>query len=256
MSRAPGFARRFWPVWAVGFVGVAALMLQAPPALLLERTPPLRELPEVAIRLLLLVNPLILVTVMAAAGAAVAHRVGLRSALAGDADARWDAGTALAAGAGLSAVLLALDAVFAGALGPGWRQVAAQAAAAPWLPALLLGVLYGGMAEEVMMRWGLMSLVVWGAARLHRRVAGGGGLPPAAAVWVGIATASVLFGLSHLPALAQSVELSAPIVVRTVGLNLLAGIVYGWLFWRRSLETAMLAHATTHVGFALARLLG
>ena len=35
--------------------------------------------------------------------------------------------------------------------------------------------------------------------------------------------------------------------------NLLAGMAYGWLFWRRSLETAMLAHATTHIGLALGR---
>lgn len=29
----------------------------------------------------------------------------------------------------------------------------------------------------------------------------------------------------------------------------LGGVVFGWLYWRRSLETAMVAHATVHVGF-------
>ena len=64
---------------------------------------------------------------------------------------------------------------------------------------LALGVLYGGLAEEVMMRWGLMS--------------------------------AVLFALTRV-----------------------AGRVYGWLFWRRGLEASMASHASTHLGFALARI--
>lgn len=92
---------------------------------------------------------------------------------------------------------------------------------------------------------------------VQRRVRGGSpGQPSALVAWLAIAVAAAVFALGHLPALAQSLELSAPVVARTLGLNLLAGLAYGWLFWRRSLETAMLAHATTHVGFALARWVG
>jgi membrane protease YdiL (CAAX protease family) len=36
--------------------------------------------------------------------------------------------------------------------------------------------------------------------------------------------------------------------VRTVLLNALGGVLFGWLFWRRSLEVAMVAHAAFHVG--------
>ena len=40
-------------------------------------------------------------------------------------------------------------------------------------------------------------------------------------------------------------------VLRVVSLNALAGLFFGWLFWRYHLEAAMLAHASAHVGFAL-----
>jgi membrane protease YdiL (CAAX protease family) len=252
-SHASRFARRFLPVWGIGLLGVAAVLLQAPPAALIASTPGLRELPELAVRLLLLVNPLILVTLMAAVGAACAHRAGLRSALAGDRRARLDARLSVSLGVAVAVALPLIDAAVSGQLGPGWKAVSEQAREAPWLPALLLGVFYGGLAEEVITRWGLMSLAVWLVLLVQRRrLDGGQPLPPLAA-WIGITLAAAVFAAGHLPALAQSVELSGPIVARTLGLNLLAGMAYGWLFWRRSLESAMLAHATTHIGFAVGR---
>lgn len=255
-SCGPGFARRFLAVWGVGLVGVAALLLQPPPPALLEAQPALRELPAVALRLLLLVNPLVLLTALAAIGAVCAPRVGFRSVLAGDALARLDVLVGLAGGAVLALVITLLDGALAPSLGAAWQQLMAQADAAPWLPALLMGALYGGMTEEVVMRWGLMGLVAWSVMALQRRAGGGAGRASALAAWTGIVVAAAVFAAGHLPALAQSVELSGPVVARTLGLNLLAGIAYGWLFWRRSLETAMLAHATTHLGFALARWVG
>ncbi len=252
-ARQTSFARRFLPVWAIGLVGVLALLMQPPPAELIAGTPALRELPAVVLRLLLLVNPLALVTVAAAVGAVLAHRVGLRSALAGSVDARLDARTAVATGLALAAVLVVADAALANALGPEWRRVAAASDTEPWLPRLTLGLFYGGLTEEVLLRWGLMSLVVWSASRLIRQAGGATGRARDGVVWFGIAASAAVFALGHLPALSQSVELSGPIVARTLGLNGVAGLAYGWLFWRRSLESAMLAHATTHVGLALWR---
>jgi membrane protease YdiL (CAAX protease family) len=42
---------------------------------------------------------------------------------------------------------------------------------------------------------------------------------------------------------------------RSLVWNTLLGGVYGWLFWKRSLEAAMLAHASTHVGMVAMRAL-
>jgi Type II CAAX prenyl endopeptidase Rce1-like len=249
----PAFARRFLPVWALGLLGVLALLTQEPSTKLLEGTPALRQLPDAALRLLLLVNPLILVTVAAALGALLAHRAGLRSAVAGAHGARLDAPMAVAHGLALAAILVGADAVLADRLGLEWRRVMAQREEAPWLPHLTLGLFYGGLAEEVLLRWGLMSLMVWCLHRLLHRSSHAAGQPRDGIVWIGIAASAAVFAAGHLPALGQEVELSGAIVVRTLGLNGLAGLVYGWLFWRRSLESAMLAHATTHVGLALWR---
>ncbi len=228
-------------------------MLQPVPAAVRAQASMPHEVPELALRAQSLLGPLGLVTLAAAVGATVAHRIGLRSALAGDPGARPDLRAALVTGAALAVALAGVDAVLDDRLGPQWHEAAARAADAPHWPALPIGLLYGGLAEEVVMRWGLMSLVAWGLTRaIHHRAPGTSPLPNGVA-WTAVVVCAFAFSAGHLPALAVQVEPTAPIVARTLALNLLAGIAYGWLFWRRGLETAMLAHASTHVGLALAR---
>lgn len=245
--------RRFLPVWAAGTLGVLALWLQEPPAALLEQAPQLRQLPEAGLKAVLLINPLLIVTALAAVGAALAHRVGLRSRLAGHPDAELAPTQALAAGLGVAAVLAVADAALAGSLGDEWRRAAAQAQAAPTWPALAIGVLYGGLAEEVMLRWGVMSLIAWALWRLLQRSPAEATQPSDRVMWTAIVLSALVFGLAHLPAVAQVAPLSPALVGRTIALNALGGVVYGWLFWRRGLESAMLAHASTHLGMALSR---
>jgi membrane protease YdiL (CAAX protease family) len=43
---------------------------------------------------------------------------------------------------------------------------------------------------------------------------------------------------------------------RVVILNSVAGLVYGWLYRRRSLEAAVVAHAATHIAFAVLAIAG
>jgi membrane protease YdiL (CAAX protease family) len=78
---------------------------------------------------------------------------------------------------------------------------------------LLLGVLYGGIVEELMLRWRFMTLLVWIGWRLFQRDEG---LPSPAIVWTAIILAALLFGLSHLPALAGLVVLTPILVIRTI----------------------------------------
>ena len=70
-----------------------------------------------------------------------------------------------------------------------------------------------------------------------------------------IIVAAFVFGAGHLPAAATVAPLDAALVTRILLLNGLAGIVYGTLFWQRSLESAMAAHMATHVAFAVARVM-
>lgn len=248
------FARRFWPLFMLGLTGVASLPLTLLPALRAAQAMP-PEMPPALLAVLMLIQPLLLLLAATALGAGLAHRVGLHALLTSEATptrlALLRRCVPLAAGLGLlfAVVTVLLDQAMQPWLSPQWKAAAAESASLPW-SALLGGVLYGGITEEILLRWGLMSLFAWAGWRLFGR---GNALPSPAAMWGAIALAALLFGLGHLPAAAAVAPLDAPLVVRTVLLNALGGMVFGWLFWRCHLEAAMLAHASTHVGFALLR---
>jgi hypothetical protein len=119
--------------------------------------------------------------------------------------------------------------------------------------ALLSGLLYGGITEEIMLRWGVLSLLAWAGWRILQR---GRGSPGPVLMWSATISAALVFGIGHLPAVAALVPLSTALVARTITLNTLAGVVFGWLYWGRSLEAAMLAHGAAHVGLALLAWMG
>ncbi len=66
--------------------------------------------------------------------------------------------------------------------------------------------------------------------------------PPPWIFFVAIAVAAVLFGLGHLPLAASLWPLTFAVVLRTILLNAIGGIVFGWLFWRWGFECAVIAH--------------
>jgi membrane protease YdiL (CAAX protease family) len=75
--------------------------------------------------------------------------------------------------------------------------------------------------------------------------------------WIAIAVIAVAFGLAHLPTMAAiGVPIDALVVTRSIVLNGVGGIAFGWLYWRRGLESAMVSHFSAdivlHVLLALA----
>ncbi|WP_162910359.1 type II CAAX prenyl endopeptidase Rce1 family protein [Azohydromonas sediminis] len=226
-------------------MGVASLLLQAPPPAVVAAAPPAVAASPLALRALLALPPLSLVTLAALAGAAWAHRVGLRSVLAGTQGSGGGRVTAmLGAGAAIGLLLgAAIGAVeVAQPLGGGTAPAAGAS--------LAVALLYGGLAEEVLMRWGLMSALTLALARLlpHSRAAGMRRVNRSV-VAVAVFVTSLVFAAAHLPALAAFVPApTAADVLRVLGLNTAAGIVYGALAWRQALESAMAAHVATHLG--------
>lgn len=196
-------------------------------------------------------TPAVLVLVAAAVGTATAPRVGFRS-LVHDRVARGGAvleplrefaGRALAVGVLTGVAIVALDAVVttvAPSAAVSGRPAQSLALVASSAPARFL---YGGLAEELLLRWGLVSALAWVLAtavpgtREHER----------AIAWTAVVLAAVAFGAAHLPAAAASTTLTAPIVARVVVLNAIAGVAFGWLYVAEALEAAMLAHAAAHV---------
>jgi len=230
----------------LGLLGVATLLLQPIPHALLQAQPELAQMPTWALKLLGLVNPTVLLLVAVVCGALVAHRVGLRSLVAGTAgtvrisDAKHGWGRAIALGLVIGALLVLLDLALAPWAGPAWTQFL-QSASQPTPQGLLMGLLYGGLTEEILMRWGLMSGLAWALWAFT------GKRWPVPSLVVAALFTAVAFGAAHLPALAAQVELTQTIVVRTLVLNGLAALVYTWVFWRHHLEAAMLCHACSHV---------
>jgi len=105
----------------------------------------------------------------------------------------------------------------------------------------LLASFYGGIAEELQLRLFVMTLLVWIVARLRKYT------PPASVYWSAIVIAALLFGIGHLPAAAHVWGLDAFVVFRTVSLNAIAGLAFGWLYWKRGIEMAVLAHFSADI---------
>jgi hypothetical protein len=102
-------------------------------------------------------------------------------------------------------------------------------------------VLYGGVVEEVLMRWGLMTVLVWLGALLV-------GQPSAGVMWAAILLSGVLFGLGHAPGYIAAGCKPTPIFFAAIlFLNLWAGTIFAWLYWHYGLEAAMIGHALFHV---------
>jgi membrane protease YdiL (CAAX protease family) len=118
---------------------------------------------------------------------------------------------------------------------------------------IIARVLYGGITEELLLRWGLMTALVWLAWRFLQQRRGPVG---AGFVWLAIAVSAIVFGAGHLPA--ASVLLGAmnvTVVAFVIGVNTAFGLLFGYLFWRHGLESAIIAHALAHVLSFVAELL-
>ena len=102
-----------------------------------------------------------------------------------------------------------------------------------------LASFYGGIAEELLLRLFLMSLLAW-LGRFASRTSEG--KPNSAVFWIALILAAVLFGLGHLPATAMIIPLTPLVITRAIVLNGLAGVAFGWLYWKRGLEAAMISH--------------
>jgi len=106
-------------------------------------------------------------------------------------------------------------------------------------------LLYGGITEEILLRWGLMTLLAWLPWRFLQRRAGRPSAKYMAAVTL---VAALLFAIGHFPAAAA---MGVPFTPATVGYLLAAnsvpGLLFGLAYWRWGLESACIAHAGAHL---------
>jgi membrane protease YdiL (CAAX protease family) len=107
-----------------------------------------------------------------------------------------------------------------------------------------LASFYGGIAEEVLLRLFLVSLLVWITFKIKKTK---DGCPTGFGIWLSIIAAAIIFGLGHLPTTAQIIPLTGIVVVRAIVLNGIGGIIFGWLYWKKGLESAMIAHFSADI---------
>jgi len=234
-----------------GLPGIVAVVLTLPRDIT-DKIPIANPLVK---RLAVGLQPTVLLIIGAAIGSALTREIGSVSLIANMATGAPQPpdviGPFVAAAAGgviLGGLLYLVDRMTRGL----WASEGEGDLISEWRPAgIPTGLLYGGITEEVLMRWGVMSLFLW----LAMLALGSDGIAADIAVWIAIVLSALLFAVGHLPAALATGRKPGRFVGRIIILNFLAGLVFGWLFARYNLETAMAAHASFHVGGAIIALL-
>lgn len=108
----------------------------------------------------------------------------------------------------------------------------------------LLASFYWAIAEEIVLRLFLMSFLVWWLALFYKSK---DWKTSKLDMWLAIIASAILFGLGHLPIAASLAELTPLFITRTLVLNWIWGIAFGWLYWKKWLESAMIAHFWTDI---------
>src|SRR5690606_17959310 len=99
-------------------------------------------------------------------------------------------------------------------------------------PSLAARFLYGGLTEEILMRFGLMTFLVWLCSKIFR------GIKPVI-YWIGILVSALIFAFGHFPIVYQSVQNpSTGLLTYILTGNSIGGIIFGWLYWKKGLESA------------------
>jgi len=136
--------------------------------------------------------------------------------------------------------------VFTPLLAPALGERAANLGGVAGQPAWLgfLVSIYGAINEEILVRLLLMSLLAWLGHFISKTA---DGRPTPAVLWVANVLAAVVFGLGHLRAVALDLPMAPLVVARTVLLNGIGAIVFGWLYMKRGLESAIVSHFSTDI---------
>ena len=112
-------------------------------------------------------------------------------------------------------------------------------------PSLVVRFLYGGITEEILVRFGFMTFLVWLLSLLSSS-------KKPTVYWIGILTAALVFALGHVPIAYQAVGYPSFMLLTYILIgNSIAGTIFGWLYWKRGLESAVIAHIFFHVVIVL-----
>jgi len=236
--------RVFWSLLIASLAGAAAAL-----PLLLEVFRPLIESaprPSIPLPLLIAVGVAqnaILLALVTGVGLLLARKLDMGAPLLESwlyheqppASARDSLKSGVLVGIGVGIVLLVVLLIAAPHL-PGLPFVSA-ARAAVWKR--VLACFYGGIDEEVLSRLFLLTLIAWLGTRVFQKKKA---RLSTVTFWFANIIVAILFGLGHLPNAAMVMRITPTVVVLALTLNGIAAVSFGYLYWKRGLESAMIAH--------------
>ncbi|AZV42734.1 CPBP family glutamic-type intramembrane protease [Peribacillus asahii] len=246
--------RRFWKTFlaflCIGLIGIGFLVPAMIP-LLEEQLQSLPNVPDLPFKVLVissLINPLILLIIAIIVGQLTAPKLKLDSYLYHHMQGNkgiWKTFTSnLPIGIILGVIVSAIFFIFELIFQPYLPETLKMSVDSRNLVNTLNGIFYGGIVEELLLRWGFMSLLIWIMWKVFQRSKSA---PSPAIFWISIIISSTLFALGHLGVNMLAAPLTPLILTRMLFLNGIGGIVFGWLYWKKGLEIAMVSHVALHI---------
>jgi len=229
-------------LFVLGFLGVLSLLTVSLP--IGDLPDEIAQLPPVVINLLMLINPAILLLISVLVGIALFDKVNLTvPVISGLLEKKWQPtifkqqlkyGVLLGLLAGALIMLIAY--IYGFFVAEELEMLASDIELT-----LIARLLYGGITEELLLRFGFMTLVVWIFFKLAKRLNN-------SAYWTGIVIASILFAVGHFPVVFSSLSNPSLLLLSYILIaNAVGGLIFGWLYWKKGLESAIIAHAFAHV---------
>lgn len=242
----------FTILWLIGMTGVVSLYWLALPI------PEETQLSLTTIRVLSLIQPTLLLTLAVFVGGNLAPKVGLSAPLA---EAISQSGSWLLAikpqlvlgviGGIVSGIALFLISTWWEAFLP--ADFLAKGEALSQNTPLLTRILYGGITEEILLRWGLMTFLVWLLWFWFQQQCG---VPSKTCFIIAIAISALMFAIGHLPlAFILSTKVTTSLIAYIIICNSFFGLVAGYLYWQYGLESAAIAHILVHIVMAISKYL-
>jgi membrane protease YdiL (CAAX protease family) len=230
-------------LWIIGIIGVLSLLMTPLPLTIFPKEIQHKIDPS-TFQYLMLINPIILITFATIIGHFSAKKLGLKTPILDNLfqHERLSIATvsdilkyALAGGVIAGIIIVLLSVLCLPLLPKELSDLEKQ-----FQPHFLTRFLYGGITEEIIVRWGILSLIMLLFKSIFKHIS-------PLFWWISIVISSILFGLGHLPITFMLVKNVTPFLIFFIVLsNSIFGVISGWLFWKKGLEASMIAHIIAH----------
>jgi len=107
-----------------------------------------------------------------------------------------------------------------------------------------LASFYGGIGEEILFRLFVMTVIVWIFYKIKKTPEG---KPTTIGISLAIIITAILFGIGHLPITGSIIAITPLVIARAIVLNGIGAIIFGWLYWKKGLESAMISHFSADI---------